>query len=104
MPSPLLDARDLDGRNVRQLLAVERALGGLPGERVLVHRRQDVGGRQLAAVGLDAGRRDQPALAVARPGAVAEAAVVVEHPRPQLASARVLEQDLRRRRRCDPSP
>src|SRR5437763_11951713 len=97
LPSPLLDARDLDGLNVRLVLAVERPLRGLPDERVLVHRRQDVRRGQFTAVGPYARGRNQPALAVARPQGVAEAAVIVEKPRPQLAGPRVLEDHLQAR-------
>ena len=50
----LFDPGDLDGSDVRQILAIHGAVDGLPGKRIVVERGEDVGGRHLAAVGLDA--------------------------------------------------
>src|SRR5262249_30051826 len=70
-------------RHVRHLDVVEKALGGLPRERVVVDLGEDVDGGHDTAVGQDAARFGRPLLAVAGPQRVAEAALALERPRAQ---------------------
>ena len=67
-----LHPRYLDRRDVGKVVASAGAVAGLPGEGVLVERRQQVHGRRLVAVGFDAGRVQAPQLAVPGPDRFAE--------------------------------
>src|SRR6516164_7633437 len=85
----------LDRADVCGLLAIDRALGGLEGERVLVNGYKDGGGRHLVAVGVKAGNLGRPALVLARPDGLVEAAVAFEGPRLDGVRGRMYGQDLR---------
>src|SRR5579883_3283714 len=84
-----LDPVHANGGDVRDLFAPQGPLDGLERKRVVVDARQDVGRRQDAAAFEDAGGLLRPLVTVAAPGGLAEAAVRVERPRPELAGGLV---------------
>src|SRR5207245_2633000 len=59
-------------------------LARLPADHVLVHAHEDLCGGGVLAVVADAGRLDDPALAVAGPEAFAVTSLGVEYPRLEL--------------------
>jgi len=72
--------RDLDFLDVRQQLAVLRAVHGLQRARGVIHAGDDVHGRGLPPVGQDSALLDVPASALLLPRPLAEAAVRIEDP------------------------
>src|SRR5579871_4145287 len=89
------DALQGDRLDVRDRLAVERAVAELDGQRVGVDARQHLGRGHLLTVRERRGGGDDPLVAVALPRAAAEAAVVLEHPRADLLADRVPADPLR---------
>ena len=76
-------------------LPVQLPADRLPGERVAIHNRVDVGRGSLATIGQDLVELDDPGVLFLRPCALAEPAVGIEHPGADRACRRVPANDLR---------
>lgn len=73
-------ARHADFIDVRLDAAVDFAVGGLPGEGVIVELTNDIHGRTSASVGEGSPLVDKPLFSPLLPDSLAETTVGVEHP------------------------
>src|SRR5215831_13264548 len=90
-----LDALQSDFLDLGNRLPVNRAVLGLKTDRVGVDDGDDIRRDRFLAVRENRGGLDGPGLAVARPGALAEPAVVEERPRPDGLRGRIPPDPLR---------